>query len=90
MRLGDGPKPPSLQSLFYPSKRELIDPNWIEPIHRCMVDDILVFAATQEEHDQCLDAASSRSMMRALLLAKCEFNKRSIKFLRQVVESGQI
>ena len=54
----------------------------------CLVDDILVFGETQEEHDRCLTAVLARIKDAGLTLnrEKCQFNRTSIKFLGQVVD----
>ena len=58
----------------------------------CMVDDILVFAKTQEEHDRCLRAVLDRIKEAGLTLNKdkCVFNQRSVKFLGQVIDKRGI
>ena len=54
----------------------------------CLVDDILVSGMTQEEHDHRLTAVLSRLQKTGLTLNvdKCEINKRSVKFLRQLID----
>ena len=58
----------------------------------CLVDDILVFGETQEEHDRCLTAVLARIKDAGLTLnrEKCQFNRTSIKFLGQVVDGAGI
>ena len=58
----------------------------------CLIDDVLVCGTTQEEHDQNLLAVLHSVQEAGLTLnrEKCEFSKSSIKFLGQVVVSGQI
>ena len=58
----------------------------------CMVDDILVFAKTQEDHDRCLRAVLNRIKDAGLTLNKdkCVFNQRSVKFLGQVIDEQGI
>ena len=58
----------------------------------CLMDDILVCGATQEEHDKNLTAALTRIQEAGLTLnkEKCEFNKTAIKFLGQVIDSSGI
>ena len=54
----------------------------------CLVEDVLVYGKTQEEHDQQLKAVL-RCLSEAgltLSLEKCEFSKRRIKFLGQLVD----
>ena len=54
----------------------------------CLVDDVLVYGKTQNEHDQRLRAVLRRLSEAGLTLSKekCEFNKRKIKFLGQLVD----
>ncbi|RXN18924.1 Transposon Ty3-G Gag-Pol poly [Labeo rohita] len=54
------------------------------------MDDILVFGASQTEHDQCFFAVLQKLQMGGVTLnQKCEFSKKSLKFLRQILdESG--
>ena len=54
----------------------------------CLVDDILISGKTQEEHDQRLRAVLSRLSKSGLTLGrdKCEINKKSVKFLGQLVD----
>ena len=58
----------------------------------CLVDDILVFGETQEEHDRCLTAVLARIKDAGLILnmEKCQFNRTNIKFLGQVVDGAGI
>ena len=55
----------------------------------CLVDDILVFGNTQEEHNTHLRAALQRIKEAGLTLVlsedKCEFNQTHIKYLGQVI-----
>ena len=55
----------------------------------CLIDDILVYGRTQDEHDQRLLAVLKKIQDAGLTLNKdkCEFNTTSIKFLGQVVDS---
>ena len=55
----------------------------------CLIDDVLVCGKTQQEHDQNLTAALQH-IQDAGLREKCEFNKTTIKFLGQVVDSNGI
>ena len=57
----------------------------------CLVDDILVTGKTQAEHDSRLRIVLTRLKEAGLTLGreKCEFDKKSVKFLGQLVdESG--
>ena len=58
----------------------------------CLIDDVLVCGTTQEEHDKNLLAVLHRIQDAGLTLnrEKYEFNKSSIKFLGQVVDSSGI
>ena len=53
-----------------------------------LVDDILVYGATQEEHDSRLRAVLQRIRAAGLTLnkEKCEFSKRQIRFLGQLID----
>ena len=54
----------------------------------CLLDDVLVYGETPQEHDERLIAALKRISKAGLTLSqeKCEFNKPSIKFLGQLVD----
>ena len=54
----------------------------------CLVDDVLVCGKTQAEHDERLKEVLSRLSKVGLTLGrdKCEINKRSVKFLGQIVD----
>ncbi len=56
----------------------------------CHMDDILVFGASQTEHDQRLVAVLKKLQKGGVTLnQKCEFSKKSVKFLGQILdESG--
>ncbi len=56
----------------------------------CHMDDILVFGVSQTEHDQRLFAVLKKLQKGGVTLnQKCEFSKRSVKFLGQILdESG--
>ena len=58
----------------------------------CLVNDILVFGETQEEHGRCLTAVLARIKDAGLTLnrEKCQFNRTSIKLLGQVVDGAGI
>ena len=58
----------------------------------CLVDDILVSGKTQEEHDQRLMAVLTRLSKAGITLSieKCEINKRSVKFLGQLVDEDRV
>ena len=49
----------------------------------CLVDDVLIFAPTQQEHDIRLHAALAKIQAAGLTLnkEKCEFNKERLTFL---------
>ena len=58
----------------------------------CMIDDVLVFGATNEEHEcclltvfQCIDQA-----VITLIKAKCQFCKINVRFCRYVIDSEGI
>ena len=52
----------------------------------CMIDDILVFGQSQQEHDQRLELVLKRINRAGVTLnsEKCEFSKGSVKFLGYV------
>ena len=58
----------------------------------CLVDDILIFGATQEEHDARLLAVLQHleKAEATLNLAKCEFHKSTIKFVGHIVSKDGI
>ena len=58
----------------------------------CMVDDILIYGASCEEHDQRLEAVLQRLMGLGLTLnaEKCTFAQTSVKFLGHVLDSQGI
>ena len=58
----------------------------------CLIDDLLVYGRTQEEHDQRLVAVLDRIKCAGATLnaEKCEFSKSSIKFLGQIVNGDGI
>ena len=58
----------------------------------CQMDDVLVFGATQDEHDKRLIAALKRIETAGVTLNpnKCEFNKRAVKFLGHLVDENGI
>ena len=62
---------------------------WRSGVHE---DDVLVFAASQEEHDSRLRAVLQRlEEARATLnVGKCEFDKTSVKFLGHVIDKDGI
>ena len=53
-----------------------------------MIDDILVFGQSQQEHDQRLDSVLKRISKAGITLnsEKCEFSKNSVKFLGHVID----
>ena len=58
----------------------------------CLVDDILVYGNTQEQHDTHLMAVLQRIRESGLTLStdKCEFNQTHIKYLGQLIEETGI
>ena len=58
----------------------------------CMIDDILVFGQSQQEHDQRLESVLQRLTKAGITLnsGKCEFSKRSVKFLGHVIDEAGI
>ena len=60
---------------------------WLEGA-LCLIDDILVYAKTQEAHDIRLEAVLKRIQKSGLTLnpEKCEFSKSSLTFLGHVVD----
>ena len=54
-----------------------------------MMDDILVHGATQEEHDQRLEAVLERLLSLGMTLnaEKCTFAQSSVKFLGHVIDN---
>lgn len=54
----------------------------------CQMDDVLIWGATQKEHDERLRKALTRLQEAGVTLNdKCEFTKSRIKFLGQVIEA---
>ncbi|XP_027143510.1 heat shock 70 kDa protein 12B [Larimichthys crocea] len=54
----------------------------------CQMDDVLIWGATQREHDERLRKALVRLQEAGVTLNdKCEFSKHKIKFLGQVIEA---
>ena len=55
----------------------------------CLVDDILVFGSSQQEHDEWLKAVLRRIKEAGLTLnkQKWQFGKSSMRFLGQVVDA---
>ncbi len=56
------------------------------------IDDVIVFGASQEEHDQRLEAALCRIEKAKVTLnpAKCEFSKASIQYLGCIIDHNGI
>ncbi len=54
----------------------------------CLIDDVLIFGATKEEHNATLLAALKRLQNAGVTLnsAKCEFYKTSVRFLSHIIE----
>ena len=57
-----------------------------------MIDDILVFGQSQEEHDHRLELALNRINKAGITLnsEKCEFSKKCVKFLGHVIDDSGI
>ena len=58
----------------------------------CHMDDVLIYAATKEEHNKRLQAVLERLTAAGvtLNLKKCEFNKSRIKFLGHIIDKDGI
>lgn len=56
----------------------------------CMMDDVLVFAASQEEHNTRLLAVLLRLEEAGVTPGKCEFDKPSVKFLGHLIDKDGI
>ena len=58
----------------------------------CLIDDILVYGSSIQEHSDRLEATLKRiqSVRITLNKAKCEFGKETIKFLGHVINSNGI
>ena len=58
----------------------------------CQMDDVLVFGATQEQHNQRLIAMLDRIKTAGVLLnkVKCKFSVSSVKFLGHIVNKDGI
>ena len=58
----------------------------------CMMDDILVFGATQEEHDDRLRTVLKRIQESGMTLNadKCQFSQKRVKFLGHIEDSTGI
>ena len=58
----------------------------------CLLDDVLVYGETPQEHDERLMIALKMISKAGLALSreKCEFNKPSIKFLGQLVDGTSV
>ena len=58
----------------------------------CLMDDVLIFAKDQAEHDKRLEAALTRIQVAGatLNLEKCEFGKTQIKFLGHLIDGKGI
>ena len=58
----------------------------------CLIDDILIYGKTKEQHDKCLTAALSQISKAGLTLSKekCVFGVTKISFLGQTVDSNGI
>lgn len=58
----------------------------------CMIDDVLVFGSTREEHDSRLLAVLQRIDQSGITLnaAKCEFRKASIRFCGYIIDNEGI
>ena len=58
----------------------------------CLIDDILVYGCTQEEHDECLLKVLCSLQKDGLTLNqdKCPFSQKQVPFLGQVVDKSGI
>ncbi|KAL7861729.1 hypothetical protein SRHO_G00131700 [Serrasalmus rhombeus] len=57
----------------------------------CQMDDVLIWGATQQQHDGRLRATLSRLQEAGVTLnEKCEFSKSQIKFLGQIIEASGV
>lgn len=58
----------------------------------CMIDDILVFGQSQQEHDQRLESVLDRINKAGITLnsEKCEMSTKSVKFLGHVIDEAGI
>uniref|UniRef100_A0A3B5QZY7 Gypsy retrotransposon integrase-like protein 1 n=1 Tax=Xiphophorus maculatus TaxID=8083 RepID=A0A3B5QZY7_XIPMA len=57
----------------------------------CQMDDVLIWGTTQQEHDERLRTALFRLQeAKVTLNDKCEFSKRRIKFLGQVIDASGV
>ena len=58
----------------------------------CMMDDVLVYGATQEEHDDRLRQVLKRIQDSGMTLnpEKCKFSRSCIKFLGHVIDKAGI
>ena len=56
---------------------------------QCLIDDILIFGKSQVEHDARLFATLNRLQTFGVTLnsEKCEFSKKSIKFLGHLIDA---
>ena len=57
-----------------------------------MIDDILVFGQSQQEHDQRLKSVFKRLIKAGITLnwEKCKFSKKCVKFLGHVIDEIEI
>ena len=58
----------------------------------CLIDDILIYGNTQEEHDERLLAVLNRLEEAGLTLnrEKCEFSRREVKFLGHILSQDGV
>ena len=58
----------------------------------CLIDDILIYGNTQEEHDERLLAVLTRLEEAGLTLnrEKCEFSRREVKFLGHILSQDGV
>ena len=58
----------------------------------CLIDNVLIYRRTQEEHDERLFRVLCRLQKEGLTLnkAKCKFSQRQVPFLGQVVDESGI
>ena len=58
----------------------------------CLIDDILVYGSSVEEHNERLESVLNRLISAGVTLnqAKCEFGKETIRFLGHVINSNGV
>jgi len=56
----------------------------------CLMDDILVYGATQQERDKCLEAVLQTMLANGMTLNKAKFTQKKILFLGQEIDKHEI